>query len=118
MTGAEGTALRTVLDTGAGLVRRLAVVPRGARFDGVAGPGGELWFVIAGSGVLASGGGAERADRPVRADTSVWLPPGAGYGLRAGDDGELRMDSVVLPAGAAGATKAAARPTPRTASAT
>jgi mannose-6-phosphate isomerase-like protein (cupin superfamily) len=102
MAGAEGAVLRTVLDTGAGLVRRLAVVPPGARFDGVAGPGGELWFVISGLGMLASGG----ADRPVRADTGVWLPPGAGYGLRADDAdgaGELRVDSVVLPGGADGA---------------
>jgi mannose-6-phosphate isomerase-like protein (cupin superfamily) len=97
MAGADGAVLHTVLDTGAGLVRRLAVVPPGGRFDGVAGAGGELWFVIAGAGVLASGDGA---DRPVGADTGVWLPPGAGYRLRAGDDGELRMDSVVLPAGA------------------
>jgi mannose-6-phosphate isomerase-like protein (cupin superfamily) len=100
MTGADGAVLSTVLDTGAGLVRRLAVVPPGERFDGVAGAGGELWFVIAGTGVLASGGGA---DRPVRADTGVWLPPGAGYELRAGAAGELRLDSVVLPAGGAGA---------------
>jgi mannose-6-phosphate isomerase-like protein (cupin superfamily) len=104
MAGAEDTVLRTVADTGAGLVRRLAVVPPGGRFDGAAGLGGELWFVISGTGVLTSGGGA---GRPVRADTGVWLPPGAGYGLRAGAAGELRMDSVVLPAGGAPAEGAA-----------
>ena len=94
----SGAAVRTVLDTGAGLVRRLVTVPAGSRFDGAAGPGGELWFVIAGAGEFASGGAPPR---PVRPDTAVWLPPGGRYRLSAGV--ALRVDSVCLPAGPAGA---------------
>ena len=94
----SGAAVRTVLDTGAGLVRRLVTVPAGSRFDGAAGPGGELWFVIAGAGEFASGGAPPR---PVRPDTAVWLPPGGRYNLSAGV--ALRVDSVCLPAGPAGA---------------
>jgi mannose-6-phosphate isomerase-like protein (cupin superfamily) len=91
--------VRTVLDTGAGrdgLVRRLVEVPPGARFEGTAGPGGELWFAIAGSGMLESG---VRPAMPVRPDTGVWLPPGARYRLRADSPGALRLDSVRLPTG-------------------
>jgi mannose-6-phosphate isomerase-like protein (cupin superfamily) len=96
MAGTGGAMVRTVLDTGAGLVRRLAVVPSGARLEGTTGPGGELWFVIAGTGSLEPGGGAAGRDR------GVWLPPGAGYVLHAGGADELRVDSVVLPADPAG----------------
>ena len=49
---ADGAVVTTVLDTGAGrdgLVRRLVEAPTGSRFEGAAGPGGELWFVIAGA---------------------------------------------------------------------
>src|SRR5262252_2595219 len=99
---ADGAVVTTVLDTGAGrdgLVRRLVEVPAGARFEGAAGPGGELWFVIAGAGRLAAGAGP---DLPVRHDTGVWLPPGGRYRLSAGGTGTLTLDSVSLPAGAAG----------------
>jgi mannose-6-phosphate isomerase-like protein (cupin superfamily) len=95
---ASGAAVRTVLDTGAGLVRRLVTVPGGSWFDGAAGPGGELWFVIAGAGEFASG---DAPPRPVRPDTAVWLPPGRPYRLSAG--AALRVDSVCLPAGPGGA---------------
>jgi mannose-6-phosphate isomerase-like protein (cupin superfamily) len=102
MTGAGGAVVRTVLDTGAGregLVRRLVEVVPGAWFEGAAGPGGELWFVIAGAGRLESGAGPAT---PVRRDTGVWLPPGVGYRLSAGGPGALTLDTVSLPAGAAG----------------
>jgi quercetin dioxygenase-like cupin family protein len=97
-----GVAVRTLLDTGgtdgaAGLVRRLVRMPAGARFDSIAGPGGELGFVLAGSAMLEAGGGPSW---PVRADAAMWLPPGARYALVAGDDGEVRLDSVSLPAAA------------------
>ncbi len=100
-TGAGGANVRTLLDTGGadGLVRRLVEVPAGASFEGTAGPGGELWFVIAGGGRLAAGAGP---DLPVRHDTGVWLPPGGRYRLSAGGPGLLRLDSVSLPAGARG----------------
>jgi mannose-6-phosphate isomerase-like protein (cupin superfamily) len=99
MTGG-GAVVRTILETGAGrdgLVRRLVKVATGSGFDGTAGPGGELWFVIAGTGRLEPGAGPAM---PVRPDTGVWLPPGARYRLSA--DIELTLDSVCLPAGAAG----------------
>jgi mannose-6-phosphate isomerase-like protein (cupin superfamily) len=101
MTGGDGAVVRTILDNGAGhegLLRRLVEVSPGSRFAGTAGPGGELWFVIAGTGRLASG---DRPAMPVRRDTGVWLPPRAGYRLHADGPGLLRLDSVALPAGAA-----------------
>ena len=107
MTGGGGVVVRTVLDTGAGqagaadqgLRRRLVEVSPGARFEDTAGPGGELWFVIAGTGRMTPGFGPQM---PVRPDTGVWLPPGTAYSLRAGEPGPLRLDSVRLPAAAAG----------------
>jgi mannose-6-phosphate isomerase-like protein (cupin superfamily) len=96
----DGAVVTTVLVTGAGrdgLVRRLVEVPAGSRFEGAAGPGGELWFVIAGRGRLAPGAGAARQ---VGADTGLWLPPGTGYRVSADGPDALRMDSVSLPAGA------------------
>jgi mannose-6-phosphate isomerase-like protein (cupin superfamily) len=109
---ADGARVRTVLDTGAGrdgLVRRLVEVPAGAQFGGVAGPGGELWFVIAGQGRVSPGTGPAR---PVRRDTGLWLPPGAAYRVSAGGPGPLRLDTVSLPAGTAegAATGAGGRP--------
>jgi mannose-6-phosphate isomerase-like protein (cupin superfamily) len=104
MTAETGrVTVHTVLDTGAaagGLVRRLAEVPAGARFEGAAGPGGELWFVIAGWGQLASG---DLPVLPVQPGTGVWLPSGTSYRLSAGGPGTLRLDSVCLPAGPAAA---------------
>lgn len=95
----DGAAVKTVLDTGAGLVRRLVVVPPGARFEGAAGPGGELWFVISGTGELAAGSAPAR---PAGPDTGVWLPPGTQYDVRAEGPDQLRVDSVLLPPDPAG----------------
>ena len=100
MTGEP--VVRTVLATGAGregLVRRLVELDTGSRFEGAAGPGGELWFVIAGAGALEPGAGPAM---PVRRDTGVWLPPGTDYRLSAGGPDVLKLDSVSLPAGAGG----------------
>jgi mannose-6-phosphate isomerase-like protein (cupin superfamily) len=107
MTGAGDAVVRTVLDTGGagagegrgGLVRRSVEAPAGARFAGAAGGGGELWFVIAGTGRLTSAAGP---DTPVRPDAGVWLPPGARYRLDADGPGALRLDAVSLPADAVG----------------
>jgi mannose-6-phosphate isomerase-like protein (cupin superfamily) len=106
MTGGGGVVVRTVLDTsagkagaaGQGLRRRLVEVSPGARFEGSAGPGGELWFVLAGAGRMTPGSGPQLTVRP---DTGLWLPPGTAYSLQGGDPGPLRLDSVLLPAGAA-----------------
>jgi mannose-6-phosphate isomerase-like protein (cupin superfamily) len=118
MTAGAGATVRTVLDTGGGLVRRQVEVPAGARHTGSAGPGGELCFVIDGAGQLGPGptgpmptgpvptgpvptGSAAAPGRPVRPGTGVWLPPGTSYSLAAGP-GPLRLDSVLLPAPAPG----------------
>jgi mannose-6-phosphate isomerase-like protein (cupin superfamily) len=71
----------------------------GWRSEGTAGPGGELWFVIAGSGRVELPG---MAAIPVRHDTGLWLPPGVDYLVHAEAPDGLRMDSVTLPAGPAG----------------
>jgi len=97
-----GATVRTVLDTGGGLIRRQVEVPAGARHAGAAGPGGELCFVIEGAGQLSSGTAPDGTalDRPVQPDTGVWLPPGTSYSLAADGPGPLRLDSVLLPASA------------------
>ncbi len=97
---ADGAVVTTVLDTGAGrdgLVRRLVEVLAGSQYEGAAGPGGELWFVIAGLGRLTPRSGPAI---PVRRDAGLWLPPGAGYRVSADGPDLLRLDSVSLPAGA------------------
>jgi mannose-6-phosphate isomerase-like protein (cupin superfamily) len=105
---ASGAAVHTVLDTGAGLVRLRMEVPEGARLAGTGGPGGELWFAIAGKGQLESGG---LPPVPVRADSGLWLPPGGRYSLAAGGPGGLRLDCVRLPAGRDGTGPGPAEPT-------
>jgi mannose-6-phosphate isomerase-like protein (cupin superfamily) len=89
--------VRTLVDTapgGDGLVRRRVEVPDGSAVDAAAGPGGELWFVIDGAGLLTCGDGTAE---PILRDTALWLPPGARYLLTAAG-GMLTMDSVTLPA--------------------
>lgn len=107
MTTGAGATVRTVLDTGGGLVRRQVEVPAGVRHTGAAGPGGELCFVIEGTGQLSS---AAAPGRPVQPDTGVWLPPGTSYSLAAAGPGPLRLDSVLLPASAPGAEPTSADP--------
>jgi quercetin dioxygenase-like cupin family protein len=94
----------------AGLVRRQITLAPGSPLRGLAGAGGELWFVIAGSGRLDVG--------PLRAaaagtGTGCWIPPGAGYRLDADDD--ILLDAVALPAppAAPAATAAADSEGPR-----
>ena len=77
-----------------GLVRRLVSVARWSSFEGTAGSGGELWFVIAGNGRLDAGG---LQAATLGRDTGVWVPPGARYRLDAGQD--VLLDAVALPAG-------------------
>jgi quercetin dioxygenase-like cupin family protein len=89
--------VRTLVDTapgGDGLVRRRVEMPPGSRVEAAAGAGGELWYVIDGAALLASGDGP---DSPIQRDTALWLPPGARYRLTA-TAGMLTMDSVTLPA--------------------
>src|SRR5215467_11516991 len=90
--------VRTLVDTAPGrdgLVRRRVEVPPGSRVEAAAGPGGELWYVIDGTGLLTSG---DDPAAPVRRDTALWLPPGARYRLAASGPARLTLDSVTLPA--------------------
>ena len=98
---------------GAGLIRRLVSVPPGARLDGVAGSGGELWFVIAGDGLLDAG---QLRGAPLGRDTGLWIPPGAWYRLRASPRDELQLDAVALPAPASPVSLPAAAALPASAS--
>ena len=50
-----------------GLVRRRVEVPPGSRVEAAAGPGGELWYVIDGTGLLTSG---DDPAAPIRRDRS------------------------------------------------
>ena len=89
--------VRTLVDTapgGDGLVRRRVEMPEGSAVEAAAGPGGELWFVIDGAGLLTCG---DETAEPILRDTALWLPPGARYLLTA-VAGMLTMDSVTLPA--------------------
>jgi mannose-6-phosphate isomerase-like protein (cupin superfamily) len=92
---------------GPGLARRLITVAPRSRFEGTAGSGGELWYVISGSGLLDAG---DRRGHPatVSRDTGVWMPPRAGYRLRADPDAGLALDAVALPAAEPGTAGAAA----------
>ncbi len=100
---AAGVGIRTLFDAGSGgegLVRHLIDLPAGSQLDRQAGTGGELWFVISGSGRLAAGGGA---DMPLEPDRGLWMPPGARASVHADDADGLRLDLVVLPGDAADA---------------
>jgi mannose-6-phosphate isomerase-like protein (cupin superfamily) len=104
--------VRTLLEVGPaddrGLVRRLVEIPAGGRFEGIASAGGELWFVIAGSGRLACG---DRAGLEFGADVGLLVPPGLAYqavadpgpdgGSGGGGGGGVRLDVVALPGSAA-----------------
>lgn len=102
--------VRTLVDTAPGrdgLVRRRVEVPRGSWVEAVAGPGGELWYVIDGTGLMTSG---DDPPAPIRRDTALWLPPGARYRLAVNAPGPLTLDSVTLPAGQGAGRAGAARP--------
>jgi mannose-6-phosphate isomerase-like protein (cupin superfamily) len=79
---------------GSGLVRTLAEVPPQGRHTGSAGDGGELWFVIEGSGRLELDGAP---GLPLVPDRGLRIPAGAAYVLECGGPGWLRLDVVALP---------------------
>ena len=109
---APGASTRNLLATGSAgpqLARRLVDVRPGSDFDGTAGPGGELWFVIAGAGRLdLAPGWPDQPGLPVIADRALRIPPGARYQLRADGPADLQIDAVTLPEPAAGAGAAPA----------
>ena len=96
----------------AGLVRRQITLAPGSPLRGLAGPGGELWFVIAGTGRLdvgtlrcavgsgtlrdAEAGAGTLRDAAVGAGTGCRIPPGAEYRLAAEEN--ILLDAVALPA--------------------
>ncbi|MGH3304181.1 MAG: cupin domain-containing protein [Streptosporangiaceae bacterium] len=80
---------------GSGLVRTLVEVPPCRRHVGAAGVGGELWFVIEGSGRLDLDGAP---GPPLVPDRGLWIPAGAAYELDSDGAGRLRLDVVALPA--------------------
>jgi mannose-6-phosphate isomerase-like protein (cupin superfamily) len=95
----------------AGLVRRQITLAPGSPLRGLAGPGGELWFVIAGTGRLDVGtlpgtvdvgtlpgavGAGTLPGAAVGAGTGCRIPPGAEYRLRAEEN--ILLDAVALPA--------------------
>src|SRR5215475_1119509 len=79
---------------GAGLVRTLAELPQGSGHTGTAGAGGELWFVIEGTGSLDLDGVPGPALVP---DRGLWIPPRCRYQLECSGGGGLRVDMVALP---------------------
>jgi quercetin dioxygenase-like cupin family protein len=81
---------------GAGLARRrITTMAAGSAFAGIAGAGGELWYVISGGGRLDAG---DYRAAPAGAQTGAWLPPGTRYRLEAGPDAGVALDTVALPA--------------------
>jgi quercetin dioxygenase-like cupin family protein len=103
---ARGATVRNLLATGpAGprLARRLVDVSSGSWFDGTAGAGGELWFVIAGDGRLGVEG---QPGLPVTGDRALWIPPAARYQLRANGPADLHLDAVTLPVAETGSGSA------------
>jgi mannose-6-phosphate isomerase-like protein (cupin superfamily) len=79
------------------LAHRLFDIPPQSHFDGDAGPAGELWFVLAGTGRLAAAG---HPDLLLNPDQGLWMPPAARYRLSADGPAALRLDCVALPAAA------------------
>lgn len=101
---APGASVRTLVDTGAGepgLVRRLVDLAPLAQLSGSASAGGELWFVIEGTGQLSLNGQPDMALYP---DRGFLLPPGCAYRASAAQGTDLRLDTVSLPAAHGAAT--------------
>jgi mannose-6-phosphate isomerase-like protein (cupin superfamily) len=90
------TVLARTGTDGSGLTCTSAVVPPRRRHAGVAGAGGELWFVIEGSGSLEVDGAPAPA---LVADRGFKIPAGAAYELGGSATGRLRMYVVAVPGG-------------------
>jgi quercetin dioxygenase-like cupin family protein len=93
--GSTNARLTVLASSGSGLVRTLADIPPGAQHAGTASAGGELWFVIEGSGRLDVDGVPGPALTPER---GLWIPPCSGYQVDCDGSGGLRLDLVALPA--------------------
>jgi mannose-6-phosphate isomerase-like protein (cupin superfamily) len=106
--GAQLTVLARTGTGGSGLVRTLAEVSPLTRHVGAAGAGGELWFVIEGSGRIELDGAGSFSLIP---DRGLWISPGAAYQLDSGSAG-ARIDIVALPAASFWPAQADAGPAP------
>ena len=95
-TAVSLTVLARTGTDGCGLSCTLAVVPPRRHHVGVAGAGGELWFVIQGSGSLNLDGNPGPA---LIADRGLRIPAGAAYELASSGTGRLCIDIVALPGG-------------------
>jgi mannose-6-phosphate isomerase-like protein (cupin superfamily) len=93
-TAARLTILARTGTGEAGLVRALVEVPPGGRHTGAATAGGELWFVIEGSGRLDLDGAPGPDLVP---DRGLWIPARVTYQLSCHAPGGLRVDIVALP---------------------
>ena len=106
--GASLTVLARTGTGGSGLVCSLCEVPPRGRHVGAAGAGGELWFVLEGSGRLDLDGAPGPALVP---DRGLWIPAGAAYDLECDEESGLRLDMVALPAASSCQAEPNARPT-------
>src|SRR5260221_2403993 len=96
--GAGGANVRTLLNTagrGPGLVRQQVDMPPQSTFSACAGDAAALGFVIDGTGLLETNG---QPGAPLRPDLGLRVPPGSDFLVLAGEDAELRLDLVSLPA--------------------
>jgi quercetin dioxygenase-like cupin family protein len=97
----SGASVRTLLATASpsadshGLVRYRVDIPPGSRLARSAAGGGELWFVIAGTGNLESGANPGLRLRPGR---GVLVAAGISFRACADGGGDLSLDIVALPA--------------------
>jgi mannose-6-phosphate isomerase-like protein (cupin superfamily) len=99
-TGA-GASVRLLADTATdaipGLVCRLIEVPADTQFADEA-AGGELWYVLGGTGQLSLPGRPGQPFWQLRQDQGLLLPAGTRYRVTASGPGLLRLDAVSLPA--------------------
>jgi mannose-6-phosphate isomerase-like protein (cupin superfamily) len=95
-TAVSLTVLARTGTDGSGLICTLAVVPPRGQHVGVAGAGGELWFVIGGSGSLKVDGVAAPA---LVADRGLRIPAGAAYEVTCSATERLRINAAALPGG-------------------
>jgi mannose-6-phosphate isomerase-like protein (cupin superfamily) len=80
-----------MLDLG-GFSRRLVECSPGAAYTGIAGPAGQLWYVITGQAELEVG----PAQLVVQAGQGIRIPPGAPFALRPAG-APVELDVVALP---------------------
>lgn len=99
-----GVTVRLLADVsggdGAGLVRRFVEIASGTQLADAA-ANAQLWYVVAGNGVLRLPDRPGPHEHALRPDHSVLLPAGTRYQLTATGSLPLRLDAVTLPGPAA-----------------